>query len=264
MKVGWAYNSAKRRENQMRRCRVLSLEGTFDDLLPLHEAAIHYLCHVLRLENGTYFRGFDGHGSERTLCLIQASNGLWKAQIKGAMEDGLKSAPILLCYGLPKGDKLETVARQVTEMGIQGMMLWAAQRSVVVWEDKKQEQKHERLLKVMQEASRQCERASDPSLSLPYKLKQLIDATQHCAIRVFFDPQAQKGWEVLDEEIAKLDAEHPCAILIGPEGGISPEEKNELQRAGWRGIVLNCPILRTETAAVVACCVALDRLGWMA
>jgi 16S rRNA (uracil1498-N3)-methyltransferase len=116
----------------------------------------------------------------------------------------------------------------------------------------------------MQEASRQSERASDPSLSKPEKLKTLIEKTQHCAIRVFFDPQAEKGWDILDEELLKLDAKHPCAILIGPEGGISPEEKIELQRAGWKGIVLNCPILRTETAAVVACSVALDRLGWMA
>ena len=246
----------------MRRCRMLSLEGLMDDVLPLHEAAIHYLCHVLRLDHGTDFRGFDGKGSERNLCL-QHINGQWKAQIKGELEQGLESAPVLLCYGLPKGDKLETVARQVTEMGIQGIMLWAAQRSVVVWEDKKQDQKHERLLKVMQEASRQCERASDPSLSKPEKLKTLIEKTQNCAIRVFFDPQAEKGWDILDEELLKLDANHPCAILIGPEGGISPEEKVELQRAGWKGVVLNCPILRTETAAVVACCVALDRLGWM-
>jgi 16S rRNA (uracil1498-N3)-methyltransferase len=246
----------------MRRCRVEALDGDVSGQIKLSESAAHYLWHVLRLENGTQFKGFDGKGHERILKLINADQRV--VEIIGPLEQKKSMAPVILCYGIPKGDKLETVARQVTELGIQGIILWSAQRSVAIWEEKKQEQKHERLLKIMQEASRQSERSIDPTLSMPKNLKALIEATKHCAMKFFFDPTANQGWQITDEQLSLLSQEHPCALLIGPEGGISPEERAELSRHQWQGIVLNSPILRTETAAVTACAIALDRLGWMA
>jgi 16S rRNA (uracil1498-N3)-methyltransferase len=246
----------------MRRCRVEELEGAMHHLLKISEAAAHYLWHVLRLENGSCFEGFNGKGQTRIFKLINAEQRL--VEIVGELTQKSEIAPILLCYGLPKGDKLETVVRQVTELGIQGVILWSAQRSVAIWEEKKQAQKHERLLKVMQEAARQCERSIDPSLSMPKNLKALIEATKHCPIKIFFDPTAEQGWQVSQAQIDLLSEQKPCALLIGPEGGISPEERAELLRHQWQGLVLNSPILRTETAAVVACTIALDRLGWMA
>ena len=58
-----------------------------------------------------------------------------------------------------------------------------------------------------------------------------------------------------------MGAEAPVALAVGPEGGFDEAELAAFDAAGWRRVTLNGPVLRTETAAVVGCALALHHLG---
>jgi 16S rRNA (uracil1498-N3)-methyltransferase len=202
----------------------------------------------------------------------------------GEIYQGRLGAPVGLCFAIPKGDKLDLVARQITELGVAELHLWSAERSIGVWKQQKVKQKLARLERVTREASRQSGRADELMIYLPARLQDLVIRHQHVPLRLFLDPKADHGWDRLDLSAQPLTADHTsveqnsverdltlhdqtglaCVLIVGPEGGISPSEQAQLCEAGWRGVRLASPVLRTETAGVVACALALDRLGYLA
>ena len=242
----------------MRRCPIPAalFEGA---RLCLTEELERYLCGALRLKAGGRFIGFNGLGQERTYELEDpetGQEGRWAVAVD-APRSGRSGAPLTLCYGVPKGEKLDLVARQVTELGVSHIALWAASRSVALWKRDKVAHKRGRLEKVISEAARQCGRADVPALSPPASLEALIQTTDQLPHRLYLDPQAPHALSTLALH------EGGVALLIGPEGGVSPEEQTQLTEAGWRGVSLSCPVLRTETAAVVGAALILEKMGWL-
>ena len=243
----------------MRRCPIR--EACFkEERLSLSDELTRYLCVVLRLRAGEQFIGFDGQGWERRYELEQeegASEGRWARALE-APRQGRMGAPLTLCYAVPKGEKIDLVARQVTELGVGGLSLWAASRSVAVWKRDKVKHKRARLEKVLAEAARQSGRADVPEVSNPAPLEELISAHASYDHRFYLDPRASSGLSSLE-----LHAGERVALLVGPEGGVSPEELTSLDEAGWRGVALSCPVLRTETAAVGGVALLLEKMGWL-
>lgn len=236
--------------------------------ITLSAEASHYLIDVLRMGEEKHFIGFDRAGSER-IFKIQRHDGEWFAVAAGPLYQGRCGAPVILCFATPKGEKLEPLARQITEMGISALHLWQAERSVGVWKRDKVDHKLSRLSRVTREASRQSGRADDLSVSPPTSLSEIIHRHQAVPLKLFFDPEAEHGWpkeetfrDLIDE--AMHQGLPVCALLVGPEGGISAEEKTQLLEHDWSAVRLNSPVLRTETAGVVVCSLALDRLGFLA
>ena len=260
----------------MRRC---ALTPSLEDALPLSEEIERYLCVVLRLDEGDSFIGFDGQGGERVYRLsrvsgesaVSVAQSSWWAVAEGAVTRGRQSAPVGVCYAVPKGDKIDLVSRQLTELGIDTLDLWSAERSVSVWRGDKAERKCSRLNRVIAEAARQSGRADLLKLSAPRPLKALITRHIDVPLRLFLDPHVELGWpsmealsNTLNPSLASASSSHlKCVLIVGPEGGISPAEIETLVSAGWIGVALSSPVLRTETAAVVASAIALDRLGYL-
>jgi len=239
----------------MRRCpvpEVLFAEERFE----LSEELTRYLCVVLRLSEGDAFTGFNGLGWERDYELERAE-GSWRARGLGAPRRGRRGAPLSLCYGVPKGDKLDLVTRQVTELGVGALELWAASRSVAIWKRDKLKSKLARLERVSSEAARQCGRADSPLLSPPALLSELIERHAQTPHRLYLDPRAALTLRELELKRGEV------ALLVGPEGGLSPEELEALEGAGWQGLALSCPVLRTETAAVVGVALTLEAMAWL-
>lgn len=223
-----------------------------------------YLCGSLRLREGDRFIGFNGEGHEREYQLAQLDGELI-AEAVGEVYEGRSGAPVALCFAIPKGDKLDSVARQITELGVAELHLWSASRSVGVWKHAKVQQKLDRLTRVTREAARQSGRADQLSVSVPASLSSIIERHQSVPLRIFLDPHVSKGWPSdLALKATGGASALKCILLVGPEGGISPDERAQLTEAGWRGLCLASPVLRTETAGVVACALALDRLGYLA
>lgn len=218
-------------------------------VIPLPAEAAHHLIHVLRLGPGAPLVVF-ADGREVAATLAQA-DGAWIARATAPARAGVGGAALTLAYGLPKGDKLDAVLRQVTELGVERVVLLECARSVVRLSGERAAKRLDRLIRVVEQAARQCGRADVPRvegpLTVPDAAAALSDHTR---------------WVLHPEgggPIAGAPADAPLAVFVGPEGGFAPDELAALD--GAHRITLGPRVLRTETAAPVACALALHRLG---
>ena len=132
-----------------------------------------------------------------------------------------------------------------------------------VWKKDKIKNKLQRLQRVVSEAARQSGRADQLTIIPPQNIDMLLTQFQDVSLKVFFDPQATSGWPLIEHQFNPTQENLSCVVLVGPEGGLSTAEIEQLKHHGWYAVKLNTPILRTETAGVIACALAIDRLGYL-
>lgn len=138
---------------------------------------------------------------------------------------------VSVAFALVKGERPEWVVQKLTELGVDVIQPFAASRSVVRWDERKAAQNRERLERVAREASMQCRRCYLPRVE---------------PVATFATVAALPGAVLAQRGGAAVDLAHP-SVLIGPEGGWTPEEL-----AARPTVALGVHVLRAETAAVVA------------
>jgi 16S rRNA (uracil1498-N3)-methyltransferase len=193
----------------------------------LDEGAIPPLGRVLRLTPGAMVTATDGRGSWRPT--VWTGSGLEPA---GEVIHVASRRPAVgVGVALVKAGKPELVVQKLTEIGVDRIVFFAAERSVVRWDDTKATKVLERLGRVAREALAQCRRVRLPEVTW-------------------------STWEALVAEpgvaLAEPGASPPTGaeslVLVGPEGGWSPAEAVvDVSRLG-----LGPHVLRAETAAIVA------------
>ena len=148
---------------------------------------------------------------------------------------------------LAKGDRSELAVEMMTELGISEIVPWQAARSVVRWTPDRAARSLNKWRSTAREAAKQSRRLQVPQVSEPVTTRQLAQrvATADCAL--LLHEEAEQGLAEVD-----LPATGTVLIIIGPEGGISAEELNELSAAGSRPVSISDGVLRTSTAGVVA------------
>ncbi len=220
--------------------------------ISLPSAALRYL-NVRRAGPGSTLVVFDGHGREVAATLVQVGDTL-VARPTEAPRTGLAGQAVSLWYGVPKGDKLDAVIRDVTELGVGRIRLLACRRSVVKLEGDRMASRLERLERIAAEAARQCGRADVPTIEAPRTVNEaLADHAGGCLLVLHPDASARP--------LSEISLVAPTAVCVGPEGGFAPEELLAFDQAGAERVKLLAPVLRTETAAPVACALVLHRLG---
>ena len=183
----------------------------------------HHLARVLRLRDGDSLTVGDGLGRWRP---ARFGSDL---RIDGeVVEVSAPSRTVAVGFALIKGGRPELVVQKLTELGVDHILPLAAERSVVRWDEAKVASQYERMVRVAREAGMQSRRARLPEVAPVAPVESLLDAAM-----------AEPGGEVLDTDVDVL--------LVGPEGGWTPEELRERRR-----ISLGPTILRAETAAIVA------------
>ncbi|HEL2401985.1 16S rRNA (uracil(1498)-N(3))-methyltransferase [Streptococcus suis] len=157
---------------------------------------------------------------------------------------------VTIAMGFPKGDKLEFVAQKTTELGMAALWAFPADWSVVKWDGKKLAKKAEKLEKIAQGAAEQSKRNCIPAVRLFEKkadfLAQLAGFDQ---IILAYEEAAKEGEQAnLVKILSGLEAGQSVLVIVGPEGGVSPEEVAAFEGAGAVKTGLGPRILRAETA----------------
>lgn len=163
----------------------------------------------------------------------------------------VESAPdpqLWLVQALAKGDRDELAVQAATELGVSGIIPWAAERSVSRWEGAKLEKGRLRWESIVREASKQSIRAWVPAVEPLATTKQLNGFV--------LDPTATEALSTV-----ALPASGRISLVVGPEGGISPRELELLEQQGCVRVRLGAEILRTSTAGPAAIAVLNARLG---
>ncbi|TCP32337.1 16S rRNA (uracil1498-N3)-methyltransferase [Scopulibacillus darangshiensis] len=159
---------------------------------------------------------------------------------------------ITIVQGMPKGDKLEYIVQKGTECGAKAFYPYEAERSIVKWQPGKIGKKLDRLRKIAKEAAEQSHRAMIPMVNEPVSIKTLIKMSAEYQHKIVaYEETAKAGKQGgLPEVFHSMDSGEECLVVIGPEGGLSPNEMDEFKRADFIPCGLGNRILRTETASL--------------
>jgi 16S rRNA (uracil1498-N3)-methyltransferase len=213
-----------------------------------------YLEGVLRLGPGEEIEVFDGEGARFRAWL--ESGGLRVAE--PLEESPLRSVDVVLVQALAKGEKMELIVQKATELGATRIVPLASERAVVRLSAERGGSKAERWRRIAQEAARQCGRADVPRIDEP--------AGWEAVFGLLRDEPARRGI-LLDPEEKQLRlgaaARGAARILIaiGPEGGFSPEERDQARQNGMLPAGLGPLVLRTETVGLAALSIVLHLHG---
>lgn len=213
------------------------------------EASTH-LCRVLRLRAGDRFVAFDPDAKTEAEGVVdEASNDAARVTIGEVREARVVAKrPLVLVYALARGEKVDAVVQDATELGATHVVVAQTERSVVKIDDTKRASKVERWRKIAVEAARQSGRADPPAVDLAATWADALRSAATIAdVRFLLDPAASGG---LAEPLRQTLSTHASiAFAIGPEGGFAQAEVDEAHAAGFIPVNVGPFVLRTETVA---------------
>jgi len=217
--------------------------GTVD----LPEAVAHHL-HVVRLQPGSSLTLFNGEGGQYRATLVETGKRRATASIE-QFEAFEAEAPysITLAQGLPEGSKMDWIVEKAVELGVAAIQPLAAARSVVRLAGERLEKRQAHWQGVIVAASEQCGRNRLAQL-LPMADVQPWLAANTGTTRILLSPRANEslaGW-------ARTNPPQAVTLLIGPEGGLTPQEEDAAIAAGALSLSMGPRVLRTETAGLAA------------
>ena len=214
--------------------------------IELGKEAAHHLVTVLRLKQGHPVCLFDGQGGEYPGEIVAA--GPRSVTVRTANhnpENRQSPLKTLLGIGISRAERFEWVLQKATELGVTEIFPLYTERTEVKLRGDREDRKQARWQQVLASACEQSGRNLLPVLHSPRPLLdwQAIDADA----KLLLHHRATAS-------LQSLSAEQPgsVALLIGPEGGLSPAEIETAIASGFQAIALGPRIFRTETAPIAA------------
>ncbi|WP_322793269.1 RsmE family RNA methyltransferase [Bellilinea sp.] len=215
------------------------------------------MAQVLRLNPGCKVIALDGSGREAVVQLDNLSSREASGIVLGWQKN--EREPVLhLTVGLAltQREKFEWTLQKVTEIGVSRIVPLVTRRSLVQQTAQVLE-KVARWQRIIQEAAEQSGRGIVPYLDQPSLLRDFLLLGREFEIALI-------AWEgetgrFISRVVHPQDGKNRAGLLIGPEGGWEKEEVEQAEQAGWLPVSLGKRILRTETAAIVATALLLDR-----
>jgi 16S rRNA (uracil1498-N3)-methyltransferase len=237
---------------------LLAAEAVRGDQVTFPPEESRHLARVLRLGVGDVVRALDGTGQELTVRLT----GIAPRQVTGMV---LARAPLrtesplrlTLAQAVPRGDRIETVIRMATELGVHRFVPLVTARTVAVPARAATASRLARWQRVAREATKQCGRAAVPEVAAPVALASWLAARPAGGLLVcFWEEKAGQPGDPLPEQ--RFD---DVTALVGPEGGLEAAEVEAARAAGAVVATMGPRVLRTDTAGVVAVALLQARYG---
>jgi 16S rRNA (uracil1498-N3)-methyltransferase len=223
--------------------------------LILEGAPANYLGNVLRLQPGAQLKIFDNRTGEWLARIAEAGRKRVTVAVTRQLRPREPVPDLWLVFAPLKKGRIDWLVEKATELGAARLVPVLTQRTVV------DRLNLDRLRAHAIEAAEQCERTALPELVEPAKLAALLRGWPEDRALFFAD---ENGGEPFAELAAANTG--PAAILIGPEGGFTPEEGAAIRALPQaRAVSLGPRILRAETAAIAAMAVWMSAAGdWSA
>lgn len=224
---------------------VLSDEVLAEGPLRLPAKAAHYLRDVLRLDAATKLELTDGAGRVATATIEHADKQSVVLRVSAPRIVPRPARSLTLIQCVAKGEKMDQIVRQTTELGVSRIVPVISERSVA-----RSMGRQDRWRQIVDDAVRVSGRAWRPELRPVTAFADILA-----------EPRATASW------VFALDGATPYApsaapdleVLVGPEGGLSSVEVEAARAAGFTSVTLGEHTLRAETAA--AAVTALVMLG---
>jgi 16S rRNA (uracil1498-N3)-methyltransferase len=214
-----------------------------------------HLARVVRLPVGARVEVCDGQGGNfaaRVATLEPQGATLHILETLAAW--GESPLPLVLGIGLAKGDALDEVVRQATEMGVRQIFPFICERSERLTPDRLG-RRRQRWSRLARESLKSCQRSLLPHIAAPRDLAAALEGPEELKL-IFWEEERGGGLK----SILHLPRPRDVRVLIGPEGGFSAAEAARAREAGFHVVSLGPRRLKVATAALAA--VALIQYAW--
>jgi 16S rRNA (uracil1498-N3)-methyltransferase len=215
---------------------------------------------VSRVRAGEALLVGDGRGTVASCTVTSADAQRLELRVGSVEEHPAPSPRVVLVQALAKGDRDELAVQAATELGVDAVIPWQAQRSVSRWEGAKVAKGRERWRAIVREAVKQSIRPRVPEVEPLATTKDLVRMAATARVLVL-DPTADARLSRLEVTTADDASATDVLLVVGPEGGISPAEVEALRAAGATPVALGSGILRTSTAGPAALALVNAALG---
>ena len=224
-----------------------------------------HLARVLRLRPGDTVVAADGRGHDYTVRLERLDETATGTVLSVATREPDTTFPITLLQGVPKGDKMETIVRAATELGVSRIEPVICERTIVRLEPGRWRERARRWQRVAKEATKQCGRAAIPDVDTPRVLGDVLGALPAMTPSELRLCLWEGEGEALHAVLARA-REHArsAVVLIGPEGGLARTEVDAARAASFVVTSLGRRILRTDTAGPAIVAILHSHLGDLA
>lgn len=207
------------------------------------------LIRVVRARAGEMLELFDGAGRAVRARISRVDrDGLW-CLLERTVQAPDPALPLILVQAATKGDRMEMALEKATELG--ATAIWVVVTSRCVARPEGSSGRFQRFRRVVESAARQCGRASVPVVRGPLSWDQAADELARCGpgwLKVV-------AWEGAHQavtralEAARHSRPRGAVACVGPEGGLTEEEVQQMVAAGAQAVSLGPRVLRAETAA---------------
>jgi len=211
--------------------------------LPEH-AARH--CAVLRLRRGETVILFNGEGGEFTAELTRVSRDNARAVMvsRQAVERESPLA-VVLAQCISSRDRMDVTLQKSTELGVSRIVPIASERSVVKLSSDRADRRVAHWRNVVVAACEQCGRNRVPEIAAITDFATFLGGSGSEGTRLLLAPDA-------DRDLKHLKPPQALTLLVGPEGGLAPEERRGAETSGFVPVRFGPRVLRTETAPLAA------------
>ncbi len=245
----------------MHRCFIEPGRWADGGILP-SDAEAHHLRDVLRAEDGDTVAVFDGAGREARATVRLAADGMLTLEVSEIGSAAQRACDIALIQAIPKGARMDLVIEKATELGVARIIPVITDRGVVRLDAKQARKRAERWKRIARSASKQCGTPWLPVIDPAQPYGRAIDRLGE------FDAvllgSLVEGTQPLRMVIDSLREQAPAsiAVIIGPEGDLTPAETAAAMEAGARPVSFGDLTLRVETAALYAASVLAHEFLW--
>ena len=234
---------------------VPSLEGvTVGATVVVEGDEAHHAVAVRRLRVGERLVLTDGLGRSAVGEVASTGKRRLDVAVRETASDPEPAPAVTVVQALPKGERGELAVEVLTEVGAARIVPWAAARSVAVWKGERAEKGLAKWRATAREAAKQARRTWHPLVDPLASTDRVVDLVAATGLAVVLHEEATASLAGLE-----VPPEGSVLVVVGPEGGIAPEELAALTAAGAVSVRLGSEVLRTSTAGVAAVAALLSR-----
>lgn len=212
---------------------------------------------VRRIGAGEEVDLVDGAGRRARTQVIAASHEGLDVTVVEATQEPEPEPRLVLVQALAKGDRDDQAIEAATELGVDAIIPWQSQRSIVQWRGERGRRSHGKWVDTVRAASKQSRRARFPAVEALVDRPALVSRVRQATVAYVLHEDATEPLAG-----AGLPERGEVLVVVGPEGGVSPEELTALQEAGAQTVRLGHTVLRSSSAGPAALAVLSAQGRW--
>jgi 16S rRNA (uracil1498-N3)-methyltransferase len=226
---------------------VFLADDVWADPLVLAGPEGHHAARVRRVQVGEHVDVVDGRGTRAACTVVAVGRDTVELAVVERTTEQEASPRLVLVQALAKGDRGELAVELSTEVGVDEIVPWAAMRCVVRWDGERGAKAQARWRSTAREAAKQSRRSWVPGVGEVHSTAQLLERIKTAAATLLLHEAAGQSLSS-----SAIPAAGDVLLVVGPEGGLTPDELASFAAAGATAVRLGDSVLRTSTAGAAA------------